>query len=231
MIQSQRARLALCILLFAFNTSCGGRGDDTKQQEPGRLLQLNLTGAYYSVPTSHPDFGRGVDGVAVQGLVQGSLGPTGLPRVSAFGKTYTGVSGPITDIDANDEIRWWSSTSPHGVSLEKTQTDALPLEHPTNFFPAGQSDNLSFMRTVHWKAAFSTTSADRLSISLGADDDAWVFIDGQLQVDNGGVKNLTFTQEIPVTLAPGNHQLDVFFADRHTDKAGIQFVVRVRSAN
>jgi len=50
-----------------------------------------ITGYFYSVPNNHaqdPDFQGGIDGGTVTGLVQNTLGPDGLPVVSAKGATF-----------------------------------------------------------------------------------------------------------------------------------------------
>jgi fibro-slime domain-containing protein len=183
----------------------------------------SLTGAYYKVAYGqNPDFENGIDGGPVMGLVTSTLGPNGLPVASALGKTYGGPSGPITDIDSvTDEILWWSASG-QGVAFEKTQVDVLDFNF-SNFFPDGETGNSNYYRTVSWHGTFVLPSPGTVTFGLGADDDAFVYIDGQLKVDNGGVKALSYVPNVIGGLSAGTHDVDVFFADRHTVQSALKF--------
>lgn len=185
-----------------------------------------LTGFYYTISHSNPDVQGGIDGGTVTGLVTDTLGPNGQPVVSAFGATYGGGSGPITDFNAGTgEIQWWTPTGSNGVTLEKTQTDALPLNHDANFFADSQTDNSTDYRAVHWTGTFVAPSSGTINLFLTADDDAFAYVDGKLVLDNGGVKALNLsTPESEIDgLSAGTHTFDLFFADRHEVQAGIDF--------
>jgi hypothetical protein len=79
---------------------------------------------------------------------------------------------------------------------------------------------------------FTATGAHALSISgtytapvnfsLSADDHAFLFVDGKLVLDDGGIKPLGggITTTFSVT---GSHTLDLFFADVRVEKSGITF--------
>lgn len=181
----------------------------------------SLTGDYFKIPITHPDVENGIDGVVVTGLVQAVLGPNGLPMVSSL--PYAGLSGPITNFDAvTNEILWWTAGQ-SGILYEKTQIDTLPLNFPNNFFADGETNNYTYFRAVHWEGTFDLASPGSVTFTLGADDDAWVFIDGVLKVDNGGVKALTSVPNVIDGLTAGLHEVDIFFADRHTVQSGITF--------
>jgi fibro-slime domain-containing protein len=186
----------------------------------------SLTGNYYKIPITHPDVQQGIDGGPLLGLVESALGPDGLPVASAFGKTHAGGSGPITDLNANGEILWWTPNQ-DGIQFEKTQDDLLPLDFESNFFPDGAGNNERYFRAVHWNGTFDLASPGSINLGLGADDDAFVFIDGQLAVDDGGVKALAFVPNVITGLSAGSHTLDLFFADRHTVQSGIKFTADV----
>jgi fibro-slime domain-containing protein len=181
---------------------------------------VSLKGEYFILPGNHPDVEHDLDNKIVTGLVEKQLGPDGLPVATQFGRTFTGGSGPITDINAAGELMWYSTAGTHGVRSEKVVTDALPLSFD-NFFPDGRSgdggDN-GYL-AVHWSGCFTLPAAHSIGFSLGSDDDSWVFVDGGLVDDNGGVKPLADAPFTSAQLAPGWHRFDVFYADRHTSGA------------
>jgi fibro-slime domain-containing protein len=172
------------------------------------------------LPGKHPDVEHDVDGSIVTGLVAKRLGPDGLPVVTKFGRTFSGSSGPITDVNAAGELMWYSTAGKHGVRSEKVVTQPLPFVFDT-FFPDGRSadggDN--GYRAVHWSGCFMLPKAQSIGFNLGSDDDSWVFVDGALVDDNGGVKPLADAPFTVAHVAPGLHTFDVFYADRHTSAA------------
>jgi fibro-slime domain-containing protein len=182
-----------------------------------------LSATYYTMSTSHPDANLSINGV-VQGLVESALGPDGLPVVSALSHTLTG-SGHLNDTNAAGELLWWTPHATVTQSFYYPAMVAVPFNISSNFFPNGASSdggNIGFL-SAHLQGTFSTPAGGTITMSLGADDDAWVFIDGILAMDLGGVHALS---SAPVTSAPllaGSHTLDLFFADRHVVQSGLVF--------
>jgi fibro-slime domain-containing protein len=81
-----------------------------------------------------------------------------------------------------------------------------------------------FYRTVHWTQVVDAgATGSQATLSLAADDDAWLFIDNNLKLDDGGVKPITAVADVVLNLSPGNHVFDLFFADRHHTESGITF--------
>ncbi|MBV8283027.1 MAG: OmpA family protein [Candidatus Eremiobacteraeota bacterium] len=182
-----------------------------------------MQATYFLLPEKHPDVLKGVDGTIVTGLVEPRLGPDGWPVVSKIGragKTAAGptASGPITDVNASGEILWWSTTSTHGVKLEKTGAACMPFENHS-MFADGHTDDATNFLTAQFHGVFTVPSSGKVGFSLGSDDDSWVFIDGALTVDNGGVKPEAVAPYKSAELSPGQHQIDVFYADRHPSGA------------
>lgn len=191
---------------------------------------VSLTGEYFTLPASHPDVERGngfLDGIdfeIVTGLVESTLSPNDLPIVSDFGRTYSGPSGSISDTNPDGEILWWSTESPYGVVSEKIQIDSAPFVF-NNFYPDGFDDDATFFRSVHWQGSIDISSLTPVEFVLGADDDAFLFIDNQLVVDNGGVKPFNYTSTVVSNLSAGTYEVDLFFVDRHTTGSDIQFSI------
>ncbi|MGH9395242.1 MAG: PA14 domain-containing protein [Terriglobia bacterium] len=187
-----------------------------------RVFADSLSGSYYSVNPTTPDFQqKGIDGGAVTGLVKSQLGPDGLPVVSSFGASYSGPSGAITDVNSSGELQWWMPGN--GVSSLSSQTVTLPLNEPSNLFVPGQSGDSPLFLTADWKGTFSLNSAQTVTLNLGSDDDSWIFIDGNLVDDDGGIHAINTTPTTTASLAAGTHSLDIFWADRHAVQAGIVF--------
>lgn len=187
------------------------------------LSQVNaasVNGYYVTLSSAHPDVQNGIDGGVTPGLVQAALGPNGLPVVST--PAYGGPSGPITDVNpVTGELLWW--TPGRGiVQFEKVQVDPVPFSFTSNFFPDGQGSNAAAFRAVRWQGAFSLAAPKSVTFTLAADDDAWLFINSQLFVDDGGVKGLT-THSNTAVFAAGNYTIDLFFADRHQVQSGVSF--------
>lgn len=182
-----------------------------------------LLGHYYILPVGHPDTERGIDGV-VTGLVNPTLGPDGFPVVSAFGMTNNGASHPITDRNGLNEILWWTPGQ-DGVTAWKTQVDMLPLNlNPLFPFNNGCDGACGGgYVAAYWTGVFNLASPGTVTFNLGSDDDAWVFVDNMLQVDNGGIHGFSTTPTITTPLSAGSHTVDLFFADRHTVQSGIFF--------
>ena len=201
--------------------------------------QAQLIGNYYILPNSMPGQSRhidtlgGVDGSVVTGLVQSTLGPSGLPVASAAALSRVGGSGPIQDVNANDEILWWTPgrTGNKAVLFEQTRIDPANLNFTSDFFTEGNSDNNSGFRAVHWSGSFTLAAGETgtVNMTLRADDDAWVFINGQLAVDNGGIKSIenATTSNGIAGLLEGANTIDIFFADRHQTQSGIVFTSNV----
>lgn len=190
----------------------------------------SLQGSYYILPSGHPDTNKGIDFTTVAGLVGNTLGPSGLPVATA--KAIGGIgfsSGPFTNLNANNEILWWVAGQ-SGIVLEKIQNDPIPINEPSNFFPDGQGSNPPY-RAVHWQGFFYAPDDGTASFSLKADDDAWLFVNGNLTLDNGGVKPMSTSAVVSnlVGLTAGDlYTVDLFFADRHVVQSGIEFTSSVK---
>jgi fibro-slime domain-containing protein len=173
-----------------------------------------LTATYYTLAPNHPDVEHGIDGGAVTGLVNPTLSAGGLPTVSALGAGYSGRSGPITDVNGAGELQWWT---PHGGIVSFVGSNTVSLPYNEHLFPNGGSVDGPGVgySAARLNGTFSLPSAGSITINLGSDDDAWVFVDGNLVVDNGGVHPDIVAPTTTSSLSAGTHRLDVFYSDRH----------------
>jgi fibro-slime domain-containing protein len=180
--------------------------------------------AYYTITSSNPDTAGAITG-PVTGLVQSTLGPDGLPVQSAL--------GTFNDVNAAGELLWWTPHSSGATPLVTAGTSflysnpvTLPFNIPSNFFPNGPSGSnggaVGYTSAV-LSASFVTPAGGNVTFTLGSDDDAWVFLNGQLVVDDGGVHAFAPAPTTISGLAAGTNTVEVFFADRHVTQSGLFF--------
>jgi hypothetical protein len=183
-----------------------------------------LTGLYTQVAASDPDFGTSVNagGILGTGLVQSSLGPNGLPVLSASGITRLGTP---SDMNATThELLWWSAGASPYVSADSNpvQIDSMSLNYGypnINWYPTGQPDDSSFFRTVQWQGTFNIAAPGSISLNLSVDDDAWVFIDGVLVAED----HYGYTSNTSTPMSAGTHSIKMFYDDRFAIYDAIQF--------
>jgi fibro-slime domain-containing protein len=222
MISRGRRGLVGALILTVTVAACKTAEPPPKAEAPRAPVESALTGYYFKVPEKHPDVERGMDSRIVVGMMGPSLGPHGLPVASAFGRSGQFPSGPITDVNTDGEVLWWSSASTKGVRVEKIVNDRLPFKFPT-FYPDGQQGDSPFFRAVHWRGTFTTPADGVLGLTLGSDDDSWVYVDGKLVIDNGGVKTANEAPYQIGGLAAGNHMIAIFYIDRKSPQAALTF--------
>ena len=213
-------RLFYLCLFFAFVTDGAYAG----------IIPGTLTGQYFTV-LSDPDFNQHQ---LTSLIVQSQLGLDGLP-------VFASGSVPVNDLTtvnvngatANGEITWWSPSLNSNVLPPTTPTGTFngAFIDSTMFAPepgvgSGPSPNTLGFLTAHFTATIiSANSATPLYMFLGADDDAFVYIDGNIISQLGGVHGYTNPTASLLTLAQGSHTLDVFYADREQSQARLTFAL------
>lgn len=198
---------------------------------PAEAALSQLTAEWYTINWGHADTEHSIDGTTT-GLVQATLGPDGLPVRSAYSLTFpTSSSNYIRDVNGANEILWWTPGTRAGIGTVSVDSFYgspvnLPINQTSNLFPGGggSNGNPNGYVAAHFYGTFLAPSNGSITLTLGADDDAWVFINGQLVVDLGGVKPLAPAPTTVSSLTAGQtYTIDLFFADRHVTQSGLYF--------
>lgn len=171
---------------------------------------------YYS-HTSDQDFNTQCCSTS-SNLVLSTLGPDGLP---VYNTSATDGGFVIHDLTAAGEINWWLPTNVTGTGVV-----TLPIANNHMFLPTGNgtSDSNGFLTAI-FQGTLDLPTAEALTFHLGADDDAFVYIDGNLVDQLGGVHPVTDAPITTSTLTQGDHTLEIFYADRNVSQAELDFSI------
>jgi fibro-slime domain-containing protein len=165
----------------------------------------DLTGYYYNLPSTHPDMERWITGVT-PGMVENTL---------------TGSTPTLTNPYGMSQVIQWDWWDPSYLNFMRIDSDAdLNSAFTPNWFPTVDGlpgDPYDF--AVHWTGSFYVAAEMTYNYQMGSDDDSWLFIDNNLELDLGGVHAFAMTAD-DVYLTAGWHDIDIFFAERHVSASG-----------
>jgi hypothetical protein len=145
--------------------------------------------------------------------VQSTLGPDGLPVLNP---AYTGY---ISDVSPKTgEILWWSPSLTLPITtvlFTGTGTATLPYANYALYPPnATGTNDANGMQTAVFSGTLHLPTSESVTFTFGADDDAFLYVDGTLVSSLGGIHGLSPGPTTTATLSPGNHTLTLFYADQ-----------------
>ncbi len=177
-----------------------------------------LTATYFTLTSANPDVDTSINGLD-QGTVATQLGPDGLPV--STGKTA------YKDVNSAGEILWWSPNTYNGASAVNAGTSFSYTStyttgtNITNFYPNGPSGHNGGSvgyTAMELSGTFVAPNGGTVNLTSTSDDSTWVFINGVLALDNGGIHAGTVVSSI-AGLGNGVNTIQVFYADLYPTQA------------
>ncbi len=218
---------------------------------------LTLTGVIRDFKVTHPDF-ETYPGSGTKDMVMEDLGADGKPVLNVDRCASLGW-GSNSQVTSEESFNQWfrdvpgeNTSIPYAIELSLEDRNGhdvyvFAMERPDYFFPideAGYGLSMSGLRwaspgvhnfhfTYELETRFTYTDpADRdndFVFRFTGDDDVWVYINGKLAVDLGGVHSqqsdsINLDEEAErLGIEPGqDYQLKLFFAERHTSESNFR---------
>lgn len=197
-------------------TSTGGTNSDFKNSPPA--------GYDYGVKTN---------------MVQNGLSANDRPLLAAG---YN-AANPGEEVwnTTGDEIRWWTPGTNNGrnyvtdsitVSAPKVEMGRDLIANPfadVDFFAGGVTgfgdgtSNANGFLTAYIDAVLTLDVASTVTFRLGSDDDSFLYLNGALIRQLGGIHEPTPVGVQSTMLGAGTHSVRLFYADRNRDQAELHF--------
>jgi len=197
---------------------------------------ITMAATYFTIGESDQDMNHLAPGV-FNNEVQNSLGADGLPilNTAAFGcssNCFTATPMPA-DLTKSGEITWWSPALNNGAAggtsdVTETGTGTITLPYSNgSFYPpngGGTNDENGFQAAI-FSTILNVPTKESINFNVGADDIAFVYLNGSLVCDLGGVHPDAPGTCTSGVLPAGANSLELFYADLENTQAALTFGV------
>jgi hypothetical protein len=198
-----------------------------------------LTITYYTISSSDPDANH-LGGGTVNNEVGPTLGSHGLPVLNL--NQYTGCTTTCftltpPGVDASNsllsdgEITYWSPANNSYV----TQTGSAPVTLPFSndaFFPpngtngCGGDGGACGFQAATLTGTITAPTSEVLNFTVSSDDMAFVYIDGNIVCDDGGIHGESPEPCTTPTVSAGDHTFALFFVDLNVSQSALDFSIQ-----
>lgn len=200
----------------------GGNGDAT-----GDAMNCgSLHAVIRDFKIDHPDFEvTPANDVVIQGLVATTITPGGKPTLSASPPAAGLITSPATFAQWYTDVAGTNQTFEQDLVLAPNGQGTYVFDDP-DYFPIdgagfgneGNPHNYHFTTELH--ATFPYAGGEQFTFR--GDDDVWVYVNGKLAIDIGGVHSANMSTidfdaraaELGLTVG-NNYAIDFFQAERH----------------
>lgn len=210
---------------------------DSDSEDEGEQCRTVLYATIRDFSRSHPDFETYSGTAETTGLVESELGPSAKP---VFQSTMgSGAYGQ--QLTSEEDFNQWYETI-EGVNYEfqfpielvdigdgyyeYSNSAFFPLSDTDGFGREGNTQNYHFTTEIHTEFEYKGGEI----FTFRGDDDLWLFIDGKLALDLGGlhpaVQGTVDLDSLGLELGK-TYQMDIFHAERHTDKSNFRLTTTI----